>query len=79
MDNIGFYVTAIDTPDRKFLMLGPFDTKEAAEAKVKAALERAYELDTSGRAWFMAWGASKLTTPNALPAGRLNPYMEVTN
>lgn len=75
MENVGFYVTAIDA-GRVFPMLGPLATKEAAEEKVKAALDRAMELDTSGRAWFMAWGATKITTPNPLPEGRLNKFME---
>lgn len=72
---IGFYVSAIDTPARKYLMLGPFATKEAAEEKVKAAVDKAVALDKSGRAWFMAWGTAKLESDN-LPDGRLNKFME---
>lgn len=72
---IGFYVSAIDTPERKYLMLGPYETKEAAEEKVKAALDKAMALDASGRAWFMAWGTAKLEA-ETLPAGRLNKFME---
>ncbi len=74
--NTGFYVSAIDTPARKYLMLGPFETKAEADAKVKAATDKAMEIDKSGRAWFMAWGTAKLETNEALPAGRLNKFME---
>lgn len=74
--NTGFYVSAIDTPDRKYLMLGPFDTKAEAEGKLKAAVDKAMAIDKSGRAWFMAWGTAKLETPDTLPAGRLNKFME---
>lgn len=73
--NIGFYVSAVDGTKRFPTMLGPFDSKDAADAMVKPALDRAYALDA--RAWFMAWGVTKVTTPNDLPVGKLNKYMEV--
>lgn len=74
--NIGFYVSAMDG-SKPFLMFGPLDTKADADDRVDAIRFKASDLDASGRAWFMAWGVTKVTTPNALPLGRINKMVGV--
>jgi hypothetical protein len=74
--NVGFYVSAMDG-SKPFLMFGPLDTKDDADGKVDGVKDKALKLDGSGRAWFMAWGVTKVTTPNALPVGRLNKMVGV--
>lgn len=71
MDQVGYYVTATDA-GRYFPMFGPLETKEAAEAVVSPVSWLARKIDPTGRADFMGWGVSKITTPNALPMGRFN-------
>ncbi len=68
---IGFYCTMI-RGDKTAWLAGPFETKEAAEAKVPAAREAAYEADP--RSHFDAFGVAKLDCPNrpVLPLGVLN-------
>ena len=56
-----FYVTAIDGP-RVYMLAGPYDSKEAAEGKVQEVREIACDFNrnsNAGRAWFMAYGASR--------------------
>lgn len=52
-----YYVTAIDN-GRVHLMAGPFGEHAEALGLVDKAREIAYEHD--GRAWFMAWGTSRV-------------------
>lgn len=76
MENIGFYVTATDA-GKYFPMFGPVDTKAGAEAIVEPVSRLARKIDPSGRADFMGWGVTKITTPNALPMGRFNKMVGV--
>lgn len=62
---VGYYVTAIDA-GKVHLMAGPFADHAAALAAVEPTLAWADALD--GRAWFMAWGTSKLER-DSLPLG----------
>lgn len=71
MENVGFYVTATDGV-KFFPIFGPVDTKEAAEAIVAPVSWLARKIDPTGRADFMGWGVTKVTTPKALPMGRFN-------
>lgn len=75
MENIGFYVTATDA-GRYFPMFGPLDTKAGAEACVGSVSWLARKIDPTGRADFMGWGVTKITTPNALPDGRFNKMVK---
>lgn len=52
-----YYVTAIDA-GRVFLMAGPYSTHPEALADVDRARDIANTHD--GRAWFMAWGTSRI-------------------
>lgn len=72
--NEGFYVSAFLGSKGPFLFFGPVDSKEAAEAKVQPVRNKAEDLDP--RAVWAAFGVTKVTTPNALPVGKINSYME---
>lgn len=74
--NQGFYVSATDA-GKYFPMFGPIDTKAGAEALVDKVSWLARKIDPSGRADFMGWGVMKVTTPNALPMGRINKMVGV--
>lgn len=52
-----YFVTAVDG-DRFFLMAGPYQTHQAAEADRDRALKIADDID--GRAWFMLWGVARM-------------------
>lgn len=68
---VGFYCTMI-RGDKVAWLVGPFDTKEAAEAKVPAARNAAYDVDP--RSHFDAFGVTRLERPDdrMLPRGVLN-------
>lgn len=74
--NTGFYVSAMDG-SKPFLMFGPLDTKDDADTKVSSVSWLARNIDPTGRADFMGWGVTKVTTPNALPVGRFNKMVGV--
>lgn len=70
---VGFYVSVIDGT-RKGLLLGPYDTHEAALANVDRAKAEAEAVDPF--AHFYAFGTSRLAG-NHLPAGRLNDRLHL--
>lgn len=57
-----FYVSAIDGGGQ-YLLAGPYSSHEAALQRVRAVKEYAINLDTKGRAVFMAWGTASSTVP----------------
>ena len=69
-----FFVTAIDA-GRVYFLAGPYDSKEAAEAKVDTARDIACDHSrnsNAGRAHFMAYGASRWKgTPDTAPRSAL--------
>lgn len=56
-DHRAFYVSAIDGP-KTFLIAGPYDSHDAALARVDPVRSHAGEHD--GRAHFMYWGTCSL-------------------
>lgn len=56
---IGYYVSVIDGP-RKGLLLGPYDTHEAALQNVDHGKNLAYESDNYSRSWFYAYGTCRV-------------------
>ncbi len=74
MDISGFYVTVIRDPgpsQKVGWLLGPYDTKESAEADVQWARNKAETIDP--RTCWDAFGVTKLTRPGerGLPVGKL--------
>ena len=73
-DLTGFYVTVVRDPgprQKVGWLLGPYNTKEAAEQEVDWAMNKARDIDP----WtaFDAFGVTKLTVDGArgLPVGKL--------
>jgi hypothetical protein len=71
---VGFYVTVVRDPgprQKVGWLLGPYDTKEAAECDVVWARNKANEIDPFTA--FDVFGVTKLTRPgaNGLPIGKL--------
>jgi hypothetical protein len=64
-----FYISAIDG-QRYSLLLGPFPDHPIALEWVKRATDWLNEWDTSGQAWFYAYGTC--STKAIKPCGRLN-------
>jgi len=70
MPNVGFYVTML-RGEKVAWLAGPFDTKEAAEARELDAMNAARDVDPW--AAFDAFGVTRMERPElALPFGRLN-------
>ena len=68
---VGFYVTMIRSSKQKAWLLGPFPTKDAAEANVQTA--RVHMTGMDPFAHFDGFGVARLEKrTGALPAGRLN-------
>lgn len=68
-----YFVTAIDGP-RVYFLAGPYETKEAAEAKVGEARNIACDFSrnsNAGRAAFMAYGASRWKSEDPAPKSAL--------
>lgn len=68
-----YYVTAVEGP-RVFRLAGPYATKAAAESKVGAAREIACDFarnSQAGRAAFMAYGVSRITSEGKAPPASL--------
>lgn len=70
----GFYVTVKDGP-RTGVLLGPYDTKDEAESRVKDGKRLAESVNS--RAFWYAYGVTRVVMqPGAdLPAGKLNHLM----
>lgn len=68
MDSRFHYVSAVDGA-RRFLVAGPYQTAEAAEARLRAARDIAE--DRSARAVFMAWGTASSEQPEETLLGRV--------
>lgn len=68
-----YWVTAIDGMNRVFVMSGPYETHQAAIDEVHLCRDIATNQD--GRAWFMAWGTTRMperTEPGKLQAAGLH-------
>lgn len=64
----GYYVSALDG-SQNYLMSGPYEGHADSLLDVDTARDITNEKDSSGRAWFMAWGTCRVpgsTKPGAL-------------
>ena len=62
-----YYVTAKEH-NRVFFLAGPYETKEQAEKKISLVMEIACDFNrncNAGRAAFMAYGVTRVSSPNA--------------
>ena len=67
-----YFVSAIDGPNF-FLMAGPYAEHAAAAADVAKVTKIAYDVDSSGKAAFMAYGTCRLD-PDSGRVGVLNRH-----
>lgn len=72
---IGYYVT-LRRDNRTAWLLGPFARHDDAKAAVRAAVDKAYEIDP--RTHFDAYGTSSITRESdvPLPPGKLNHLLQ---
>ena len=67
MSGQAYYVTAKEH-DRVFFLAGPYETKEQAEKKISLVMEIACDFNrncNAGRAAFMAYGVTRISSLNA--------------
>lgn len=65
---IGYCVSVIDGP-RKGLLLGPYDTHDAALQNVERGKQLAFGTDGASRTWFYAYGTCRIERDGGLPKG----------
>lgn len=67
-----YFVSALDGPDF-FLLAGPYGDHAKAAADVERAKRIAYDVDSSGKSAFMAYGTCRLD-PGSGRVGVLNKH-----
>lgn len=67
----GYYCTLIRDDGKVAWLLGPFDTHDEAKKHVRAAHEKAQEIDP--RTFWCSFGTSSIELDGKAPHGKLNP------